>query len=142
MFGTVTASLTGSTVHLSHWNVTVRSSTESNFNPSNSSILSYFNLGTTPTELFVTPDINGQYGQLIIGRRIGFDLMGAILADYSINPDGEAGFISPFTYQVTSPLDLNGMGNHVVATAVPEPGSLTALAIALLIRRRSKGKPE
>lgn len=140
LFGTVTAEYQAGITHISHWNVIVRSSTTWNFNSSNSAILSDLNLGASPTELYVTPDSQGQYGQFIIGRRVGFDLFGTLLADYSYVPGGEAGFITSSIYQTVSPLDLNSAGNHVVATAVPEPSTLVVLALggSALLRRRSK----
>lgn len=139
MFGTLTTDGSVGATYITDWNVVVRSTTEWNFNTGNSSVLSDFNLGSDGTNLFVTPDDGfGGYGLFAVGNRVGYDLNGVLLADYSYIPDGQAGLVTPLVMQTVSPLSLDSNGNHIVASVVPEPMSLLAVGVGLcaLLRRR------
>ena len=140
MFGTLTTDGSVGATSITDWNVVVRSTTEWNFNTGNSNVLSDFNLGTDGTNLYVRPDDGfGGYGHFAVGNRVGYDLNGVLLADYSYLPEGQAGLVTPFLMQTVSPLSLDANGNHIVASVVPEPASLLGLAggLCLLLRRRS-----
>ncbi len=123
MFGSITTDGDFGNANITDWNVVVRSANIWNFTSANSNVLFDYNLSSDGTQLLVTPvDEFGSYGQFIIGSYVGsHDLNGVLLADFSYDPGGEAGLVTPFVYQTTSPLDLDINGNRVVATAVVEP---------------------
>jgi len=102
-------------VILVDWRITVHETTTYRFTPANSRVLSDFNLSSDGHQLSVNPfDAYGNGGALSMGRGI-YDLTAVILADFTLDPGGQAGYVSPLVYQMTSPLTLDPKGDYVIA---------------------------
>lgn len=141
MAGTIQTDGSIGSAHLTAWDVVVRVSQSWNLNRSNSGVRSMWGVSTDGSNMVLTPFdefMNGNSFAIGYGT---FDPTLAILGDFSVNPQGEAGFVNPLMYQTITPLALNGNGDYLVATAVPEPATLGIIGVPLLglLRRRRRG---
>jgi hypothetical protein len=157
MSGNVTTDATSGPVTLTDWNVLVRETQTWSFTPKNSSVIDAFNLHSNGRTLTISPlDADLNPGGLSIGRFGPDGFTGVYLGDFSYDPAGVVGLITPFVFQtVAAPLDANG--NYIVGRygtqlasafgtgAVPEPQSwamlvagfaLVGSALRLTPRRR------
>lgn len=139
MSGTVTTDAVTGPVTLTDWQVLVRQTQSWSFTPKNSSVIDAFNLNSDGRTLSVTPlDADFNTGGLSIGSFGPSGFTGVYLGDFSYDPAGVVGLISPFVFQ-TIPAPLDGNGNFVVgrygtqlaarltAAAVPEPNTWAML---------------
>jgi hypothetical protein len=117
--GTVTTDGTKGFANLLDWKITKREVTTWKLNKANSVIWNLANVAVDGKKLVVTPfDANSNPGALSFGfGRLDPTVM--ILADYTLDPTGAAGFVSPLIYQTTSPLPLDAKGQYVLGEAVP-----------------------
>lgn len=123
MSGSITTNGATGPAMITNWDVLVRDTQTWRFNPSNSSVLNLFGLMSDGKNLTVSPlDDQGNPGQFSIGSFNHFDFTGVLLGDYSFDPTGVAGLVTPSIFQTVSSLPVNGDGNFVVGIAVPEPG--------------------
>ncbi len=119
--------------HVVDWNVRLREATHWSFNPANTQVLSDFGLATDGHTLTVTPfDVDESPGSFLIGA-FRFDLTGLILADFTTDGTGEAGYVSPFVYQTINGLPLDAAGRVVIAQAVPKPSTWGLMGVGLLL---------
>ena len=122
MSGSITTDGAIGAANITDWNILLRETQNWYFDPNNSSVLNDFNLMSDGKTLTVTPfDLDGNPGMFSIGGFSHFDFNGVILGDFSHDPGGVAGFVSPFAYQVISLVPLDADGRFLVGTAVDEP---------------------
>jgi hypothetical protein len=134
MSGTVTTNGQSGTASLVDWNIRVRDTMSWTFNSTNSSVLADVGLVSDGIHLTVAPiDAISNPGSFVIGAYIGFDLNGVVLADFSTDPSGQAGYVSPSVLQLITGLPLDADGNVVVAQAVPEPSGVALMGIGLAV---------
>jgi hypothetical protein len=135
MSGTVTTDAIAGPVTLTDWQILVRETQTWSFTPKNSSVIDAFNVSTDGRILSVAPlDADLNPGSLSFGGFGAGDFTGVMLGNFTYDPAGVVGLVTPFIFQtVSAPLDANG--NFVVgrygkvvaaqfaAAAVPEPQS-------------------
>lgn len=146
MSGTITTDGALGAAKITDWAIRVRETRRWSFGPANSQVISALNLRADHDGLYVTP-FDGDFnpGALSFGRFSGgFDFSGVVLADFTTDPGGYAGYISPFEFQVVSPLPLRASGDFRVASrAVPEPATwslmLTGFFLTGTVVRRRRG---
>ena len=130
MSGTVTTNGQSGSASLVDWNIRVRDTMSWTFNTANSSVLADGGLVSDGIHLTVAPmDANSNPGSFIIGAHLGFDLNGVVLADFTTDASGLAGYASPSVLQLVAGLPLDG--NVVVAQAVPEPSDVVLMGLGL-----------
>lgn len=148
MLGSITTDGNPVSAALTDWTVIIREVITARFNPLNSSVLADAGLYTDGRTMSVSAlDPFDNPGSFLIGGTRAGDFNGVLLGDFTSDPGGAVGYISPTTYQVTSPLPLDMNNRFVLATAgVPEPAvwlmMLTGfLAVGSLLRRTRRAAP-
>lgn len=143
MTGSITTNgASGAATSIVDWNIRLRDTVTWSFDQTNTTLLSVSNLISNGKQLAITPfDASGNPGTFTVGAgRI--DLTGAMLADFSADPAGQAGFFTPAIFQTITGLPLNGKGDVVIAS-VPEPDRYALMlagvaAMGLMVRRKSR----
>lgn len=148
--GTVTTDGTVGPANLIDWDITVRQETRYVFNQRNSRVLGDTGLATDGVALTVTPfDENGDPGSLFFGYGL-LDLTGVAVADFTVDPSGAAGFVSPFLFEFSGGLPVDAEGRVVVGASVPDSGTTLSYfafglgavgTAAFRCSRRTVGRP-
>ena len=147
MTGTVTTDGAVGDAHIVDWSIRVREKTDWLFDPSNSNVLGDWGVSADRWNLFVSQlDPFDNPGSFRIGALPAFEFNGVFLGDFTNDPNGEAGLVTPSVWQTLSPLPLDRQARFQVGTAVPEPDSWATLllgfaGIGALLRARRHREP-
>lgn len=131
MSGAITTTGAIGAAQITDWTIRIRAIQKWTFTRANSQVWNDFGIMSDGVKLTVTPlDADGNPGGFSIGS-VHFDFNGVLLGDFTYDPGGVAGYISPFVYQTISPLPLDANGNFVVGLAapVPEPSTWSMLIL-------------
>lgn len=119
LFGSVTTDGGLSKAQLVDWTIIVQHQTKRTFTKANSQVVEASAVEADMRSLKVLPyDQTFTPGRMVFGNP-GMDPTLLMVADFSLFTEGVAGYIDPFTFQISEPLKLDRTGKRIAAQLAP-----------------------